>query len=123
MWVWTFEGCMVSEKIIVLLTLGLISCSNLSSEEKKENTIFVLGPLHGYMLKNPQYTLKEFIRAIDQFHPDLILTEVRPEFPGAFEGTIDGGIEQGLVYAWGDLRDIPVVAVDWFNDDFVAAMT
>jgi hypothetical protein len=82
----------------------------------RKNSFFVLGSLHGYMLKNPQYSLREFIGAIVAFKPDLILTEVRAEHSGAAEGSIDGGIEQSIVYAFGDETNTPVIPVDWFEE-------
>lgn len=46
---------------------------------------------------------------------DIIFTEVRPQFPGPIEGSIDGGIEQSIVYAYGKLHNIEVVPIDWFD--------
>jgi hypothetical protein len=74
------------------------------------------------MLDHPHYTLPVFVDAIERFRPDVILTEVRPEQPGPVDGSIDGGIEQALVYAIGELRGVPVVAVDWFDDAYIAAI-
>lgn len=60
--------------------------------------------------------------AIEQFSPDAILTEVRPENPGAADGAIDGGIEQAIIYAYAFEKKIPVIPTDWFDDAFIAEM-
>ena len=84
--------------------------------------VFVLGSLHGAMLANPRFGLRDFLAAFDVFSPDLVLTEVRPDHAGPAEGAIDGGIEQSLVYAAAAERGVPIVAIDWFDDAFIAEM-
>jgi hypothetical protein len=74
------------------------------------------------MLKHPHYRLREFIGAIDHYHPDVILNEVRPNHAGAAEGSIDGGIEQSIVYAYAEPKGIPVIPVDWFDENFIKQM-
>jgi hypothetical protein len=70
------------------------------------------------MLDQPNNSLHDFVAALDLFKPDLILTEVRPEFPGAVEGSIDGGPEQSLVYAFASHTNTVIIPVDWFDDQF-----
>jgi len=112
---------------IACAALGLLLLAGCSvqpghDDGQRPNTVLVLGSLHGYMLAHPHYSLPVFVAAIERFRPDVILTEVRVGHPGPLEGSIDGGIEQTLVYAMGDLRGYAVVPADWFDDDFVAAM-
>lgn len=106
----------------VLLLIAGCSVLPVHDAERRPNTVFVLGSIHGYMLKHPHYTLPVFVAAIERFRPDVILTEVRVDHPGPLEGGIDGGIEQALVYAMDDLRGYEVVPADWFDDAFVAGM-
>lgn len=78
-----------------------------------------MGSLHGHMLEHPQYNLNTFVSIILSFKADVIFTEVRSEFPGAIEGSIDGGIEQSIIYAIAEHQEIEVVAIDWFNDEHI----
>ena len=105
-------------KVACYLALLLSACasSSVSQRSAESNSIFTLGSLHGRMLTDLQYTLTDFVRALDGYQPDLILTEVRTEHPGPVEGSIDGGIEQSIVYAFGETKKINVVPVDWFDD-------
>lgn len=110
--------------LFLLSLTGILMCSCATQTGKlatnsEGNQFFTLGSLHGKMIKHPKYTLKEFIGAIELFHPDLILTEVRPEFPGSAEGSIDGGIEQSIIYAIGESKGAKLIPVDWFNDAFI----
>ena len=82
-------------------------------------TVFVLGTLHGGMFSNPDYSMLDFQKAIITYNPTHILTEVRSGHPGAVAGSIDGGIEQSLVYAIADRLGAEVIAVDWFDDEFI----
>ena len=82
-----------------------------------ENTVSTLGSLHGHMISNPKYSIKAFYNALRSFNPDVILTEVRSDHANVIDGAIDGGIEQALVYAFGSEELVPIVAVDWFDDD------
>lgn len=82
-------------------------------------TVFILGSLHDFMFENPNYSMLDFQRAIISYKPTHILTEVRSEYPGPVEGSIDGGIEQSLVYAIADKLGAKVIAVDWFDDDLI----
>jgi hypothetical protein len=83
---------------------------------------FVLGSLHGYMLNQPRYTLSVFLDAMHKCQPDLILTEARREQPDAANASIDGGIEQSIVYAFGETLGVPVHAVDWFDDALIQSL-
>jgi hypothetical protein len=83
---------------------------------------FVLGSLHGYMLQHPRYTLPVFLDAMHKCQPDLILTEARREHPDAANASIDGGIEQSLVYAFGETLGVPVHAVDWFDEALIQSL-
>lgn len=103
--------------LISLLVLTSCVSSNRKGETGGGNTVFVLGSLHTAMLSHPDYSLREFVAAIDGFHPDLILTETRMNHPGPIDGSVDGGVEQSLVYAYGTLTNVPVTAVDWFEDN------
>ena len=96
----------------------LTACASSKSLERSKNQVTVLGSLHDSMLKNPKFTLRDFTAAIDSFKPDLILTEVRPEAPGPFEGSIDGGIEQSIVYAEAEHLNAEVVPTDWFTEEY-----
>src|SRR5437868_7058908 len=109
---------------LALALIFLNSCANAPKREDKMQTkeIFVLGSLHGYMLKSSGFSLHDFVAAIDSFKPQLVLTEVRAGHPGPLDGSIDGGIEQSIVYAYGQSTNVPVVAVDWFDDGFLAEM-
>jgi hypothetical protein len=108
-------------RAVFLLPL-ITGCSALDVAGKRLNEVLVLGSLHGYMLEHPYYTLPVFVAAIERFRPDVILTEVRVDHPGPVDGSIDGGVEQALVYAVGDLRGYRVVPADWFDDAFIGAM-
>lgn len=79
-----------------------------------------MGSLHGYMLDHPKYDLRVFIGAINQFKPEVIFTEVRPQFSGPIDGSIDGGIEQSFVYAFADFNKVDVVPIDWFDDEYIS---
>jgi hypothetical protein len=107
---------------VMLCFLYASACSVSQRNESPDNAVLVLGSLHGWMLDHPHYKLPVFVDVIERFRPDVILTEVRPEHLGAIDGSIDGGIEQALVYAIGELRGVPVVAVDWFDDAYIAAI-
>ena len=65
--------------ILISVLTYLAGCGTLNHADKK-TSIFNMGSLHGHMLARPQYDLKVFISAINQFKPDVIFTEVRPEF-------------------------------------------
>lgn len=101
---------------LFLLTLSLsavVGCTTSEiKKDEKENQAFVLGSIHASLLNKPNYSLRDFMSAIDQFKPDLILTEVRTDRPGAMDGIIDGGIEQSLVYAYGNLANVPIIPID-----------
>lgn len=120
-----FDYCKRMKSIASLIIFLLIGCASSSSqmEHIHGNSVFVLGSLHGYMLKHPQFTLHEFIAAMDIFRPQIILTEVRANHSGPEEGSIDGGIEQSIVYAFGKEAKLPVVPVDWFDDTLLDAMS
>ena len=96
--------------------------AGLHVKEERPNSVFVLGSLHDYMLDHPHYTLPVFVAAIERFRPDVILTEVRSDYPGPIDGSIDGGIEQSLVYAVGELQGFRVVPTDWFDDELIRAL-
>lgn len=102
-------------------TLAAFASGCVSSSKKvatkAPNQVFVLGSLHTGMLVQPKYTLREFVGAIDAFKPDMILTEARMSRPGPIEGSVDGGVEQSIVYAYGSLTNVPVQAVNWFADN------
>ena len=112
-----------SLKFALALTFPALLSACVSSNHKGDkgggNEVFVLGSLHTAMLSHPDYTLREFVAAIDGFRPDLILTEARMDHPGPIEGSVDGGVEQSLVYAYGTLTNVPVTAVDWFENDLL----
>lgn len=108
--------------IHALLITALVPVSGCVTTEKTTsantpNQVFVLGSLHTGMLTQPNYTVREFVGAIDSFAPDMILTEARMNRPGPIEGSVDGGVEQSLVYAYGSLSNVPVQAVNWFADN------
>ncbi len=102
----------------------LILVGGCITRENKQNysKIFNMGSLHGYMLTHPQYSLNIFVDAIYQYKPDIILTEVRPEYPGPIDGSIDGGIEQSIIYGIGELENIKIVPIDWFDDEYISLM-
>ena len=100
----------------------LTGCASTSHRESDMNTVATLGSLHARMLRNKIYSLNDFAAAIDSFKPDIILTEVRPAFPGPIEGSIDGGIEQSLVYAIAEESGAEVRPVDWFDDELISRM-
>ncbi len=107
-------------KIILLACVFILeACSTTSTQVKQTTKVFNMGSLHGHMLGHPRYDLKVFINAIELYQPDIILTEVRPQHPGSIDGSIDGGIEQALIYAIGEIRDIEVIPIDWFDDNFI----
>lgn len=89
------------------------------NKSETKNYVSTLGTLHDNFLINPKYGLKEFISALYQFNPDIILSEVRVEYPTAEDAAIDGGIEQAIIYAYAQERSIPVVATDWFDENFI----
>lgn len=104
---------------ILGLALSILSLSSMGAEiERVVNQVSTIGTLHDLFLENPKYGLREFTRAIEQFKPDLILTEVRPEYPSAADAAIDGGIEQSLIYAFASTHSVPVIPTDWFDDEF-----
>lgn len=86
------------------------------------NSVSTLGTLHDTFLSNPQYGLKEFVSALYQFKPDAIFSEVLPQNPTAADASIDGGIEQALVYAYAQAHSIPVIPTDWFDETFIREM-
>lgn len=103
--------------------MALIGCASRPKiPNDSGNAFFVLGSLHGKMLKHPHYNLRSFVDAMAAFDPDIILTETRPEHPGPENGSIDGGIEQSLIYAYSKVKGKQVVEVDWFDDDFLEKM-
>lgn len=87
-----------------------------------KNTVSTLGSLHDLFLSNPHYGLKEFISALYQFKPDVILSEVLTENSNAGDASIDGGIEQAIVYAYAKAQAVPVKATDWFNEALIKEM-
>lgn len=108
---------------IGLLLVGSLSfgaCTSAPTHDDR-NSILVLGSLHTKMVDHPHYTLREFMAALEHFKPDLILTEVRPDHPGPVEGSLDGGIEQSLVYAFATEKKVEVTPVDWFTDELIEA--
>lgn len=112
----------LSSRLIAVLTgsvLGLSACVSADKKiaSKEPNQVFVLGSLHTGMLSQPHYSLREFVGAIDAFKPDMILTEARMNRPGPMEGSVDGGVEQSIVYAYGSLTNVPVQAVNWFAEN------
>lgn len=88
------------------------------NKEKDLPSVYVLGSIHGNMLDQPNNNLNDFVKALYVFKPTLILSEVRPEFPGAVEGSVDGGPEQSIVYAFAKETGSLVVPVDWFDDQY-----
>src|SRR5262245_33401090 len=94
----------------------LLTCSTTPS--KIQSQVYVLGTIHGNMLDNPANGVRHFVTALYVLSPTLIINESRPEFPGPVEGIIDGGPEQGLVYAYAMENKIPIVGADWFDDAF-----
>ena len=106
------------ERLALVLSLSLASCASPSHQNETQSKVYVLGSIHGNMLGQPNNSLRDFLSAIDQYKPTLILNEVRPEFANAVEGTIDGGPEQSLVYAYAKEKGATVVPVDWFDDQY-----
>ena len=62
---------------LIGLTFIIKSSATEAADSPHPNTVTTLGTLHVYMLKNPQYTLKDLIAAIETYKPDLILNEVK----------------------------------------------
>ncbi|RYZ75540.1 MAG: hypothetical protein EOP05_07545, partial [Proteobacteria bacterium] len=64
-----------SLKFALALTFPALLSACVSSNHKGDkgggNEVFVLGSLHTAMLSHPDYTLREFVAAIDGFRPDL----------------------------------------------------
>lgn len=89
---------------------------------RSKNTVSTLGTLHDLFLSNPSYGLREFVSALYQFKPDVILSEVLTEKPSAGDASIDGGIEQAIVFAYAKERAVPVIATDWFDADLIREM-
>jgi len=77
-----------------------------------------LGSLHDLMLNNPNYSLKHFVSAILAYRPEIIYTEARVQAPGVLNATIDGGIEQSIVYALAEEIGAKVVAIDSWDKEF-----
>jgi hypothetical protein len=102
---------------IFLVSIFLLSCATKPPRDEA-SVIYVLGSIHGNMLDQPKNNLRDFIAALHQFKPSLILTEARPDFPSAVEATIDGGPEQSFVYAFAKESGAKVVPVDWHNDQY-----
>lgn len=119
--------------ISTVFTLLLIACSTKSNRPEArfeglkkqldgtpetDSTVYVFGSIHGNMLDQPKNSLRDFVAFIIAFKPHMILSEVRPEVPGGIEGSIDGGPEQAIVYAYAKYAAIPVIPVDWFDDHY-----
>ncbi len=113
-----------SSKILLLfISILILTGCAMRGRIMQKNQISTLGSLHGYMLKNTKYTLGNFISAIYAYKPDVILTEVLPSAPGPLDGSIDGGIEQSVVYAVAASLSIEVIPVDWFDDSLIEEMS
>lgn len=117
------KGCrrsLARMKTVVWATLAMlgVGCANKSVQPHPQSSVYVLGSIHGNMLGNPNNTLRDFVSALDQYKPTLIFNEARPEFGNAVEGTIDGGPEQSLVYAFAKETGATVVPIDWFDDQY-----
>lgn len=87
-----------------------------------KNLISTLGTLHDLFLTNPNYGLNHFLSALYQFKPEVILSEVHVERPTCGDASIDGGIEQSIIYAYAEENNIPVIATDWFDNDLIREM-
>ena len=107
----------------LLLISSIVLSGSISAETKNMlNQVSTVGTLHDLHLENSKYGLKELISSIEQFKPDVILTEVRPEYPSVAEASIDGGIEQSIIFAYGSINSIPIIPTDWFTDDYFQLM-
>ena len=107
----------IKKRSVKRLKRGYVKHVKTNDDVRKK--VFVLGSLHGYMFRNPDYSMLDFQKAIISYKPTHILTEVRSEYPGPVEGSIDGGFEQSLVYAIADKLGVKVIAVDWFDDELL----
>ncbi len=86
------------------------------------NKVTTLGTLHEIFLDNPNYGLRDFLSALEQFKPDVIFCEVRPENPSVAEAIIEGGTELSLVYAFASVHNIQIIPTDWFDEEFFKLM-
>lgn len=102
------------------MVLGGCASHRAGTVQKNPNTVFVLGSLHSLMLTHRSLSLPVFTKAMELYHPDLILTEVRDGHDGAAEGAIDGGIEQSIVYAYAKTNGVEVAPIDWVDEKWLA---
>lgn len=51
----------------------------MNNNENKKTQVLILGTLHGYHKKNPNYTYEHIFQIISEFNPDIIGVEIRPE--------------------------------------------
>ena len=106
-------------KALLISLLALLSgCASGAVKNGDPKSIYVLGSIHGNMLDQQNNSLRDFVVALYLYEPTVILTETRPENRGAIEGTIEGGGEQSLVYAFAGLSGARVIPVDWFDDEY-----
>lgn len=104
--------------ILLVIWMQLFGCTSIQSNLDSSSSVYVLGTIHGNMLNNSNNTLRDFVSALYQYKPTLILTEVRPEHPNVVESIIDGGPEQVIVYSYAKENGFKIVPIDWFDDQY-----
>lgn len=95
--------------IILVFAVSVSSCNNTESGKTK---VLTLGTIHGQHIKS-NYSYSDIIDVLNTFNPDLICVEIRPkDFREKFYL-----YEMMLATAYGDMHNIPVVPMDFWNEN------
>jgi hypothetical protein len=99
---------------IALITF-LSGCSSLNHTREQSPQALVIGTLHGAHILQADYPLSALQEILKDYHPDLLLVEIRPEpfANGLYE---DGPLEMGYSTQIAQDMGIAVAPIDWWQE-------
>ncbi len=96
---------------VVLALLCSVALPARADEPASTTEVLVVGTIHGRHATHPSYSYRHLARVFEDFDPDVICVEIRPEdFRRSYYLT-----EMVMATTWGLEHDRVVVPIDWWD--------